>query len=98
MLQVGSNDVEDAITEDEAVGEAALVAHSRNAEVLALGNTLAFHLRDIFEERGASEADQEHLEHVHVAIFVVYIFEAFISHVELECAYPLRHFVSETLL
>ena len=78
MLQVGSNDVEDAITEDEAVADAALVAHGCNREVLALSNALAFHLRDIFEERGASEADQEHLKHVHVAVFVVYIFEAFI--------------------
>ena len=75
VLEVAADDVENVVVEDKAVAEAALVAHSRDHQVLAFGQAAAGDSAQLSEKRLFDEDDQEHLVHRHVRLLLVDILE-----------------------
>ena len=98
VLQVRSDDIEDAVTEHKAVAQPTLVPDRRDPQILALGNTLIYHARYFFAQRGAREADQEHLEHVDISVLLIDVFIAFAPEKHFQHVTSIGHPITMALL
>ena len=76
---MGTNHIKDAIAQDKAINETTFVSHCRDCQVLALSHALAHNISNLIAKRGARKADQEHLEHVYIAVLVVNVLKAFFA-------------------